>query len=687
MQRTLVVVLAGCLAAAPAWADQKVDEAVAKANDQLSKGKEPEAIKTMEKLVKSNPTTDAFLAMCRFQDRLGHLDEAVSACQTAVDSGQGAAKAEALAALSTLSLGMGPAKAAAALAEQAVQLAASASTLSALARAQARLEPTKALETADKAVAAGATADAHSARGVALLALGRNDDAAAAWRKGIELDARSSRAHAGLAATLVAAGKAAEAVTAARKAVELDPNSGMAHAVLGSALMAADPKAWNDAIAEAQDGAFKNPKSPEIHMVVAKIFEADGRFDQAASEYRKALELDPDFSPGRSALINAQFRKGDLDGALVEARKLAAAAPGSGEAQVLLGELLLRKNDYENAVAPLEKAAKLLPGSADAHYYLGRAYHFTGRAKEALAPYEKAVQLAPGNLDFRTTYGLILGQNGQYDKAADELRKVTATPGYKNTAGFTNLGFVYRSMEPPRNDESIAAYKKALELDAKNGQAALGLAWAYQNAKRYDDCIAACKQAIQLEATFAPVCNQTMAWAHFFKKDFKASREALDAAEKSGSGNDRLAAILERIEKAPAGTAVTEEALAEAEKAREQQRRLQAKLEQIEKDLKAAGPATRVRAVRELAAAAGGDATPTFAWMLYNDKSVDVRIAVAQTLGGIGPAARRACPQLEAIAKAEIIPNPGADRAEAELELKQGDLKRACQAAAAKVCR
>jgi len=683
----VVVALTGGLVAAPARADQKVDEAVAKANEQLQKGKLEDALKTMNKLVSGTPTSEAFLAMCRFQDRLGGIDEAVAACKKAVDAGQGAVRAEALGAASTLTLRTGSAKAAAAQAEQAVALAATASTLSALALAQARLDPAKALETADKALAAGATSEANAARGVALLSLGRNDDAIAAFRKAIELDARSVRGHAGLTAALVAAGKGAEAVTAGRKAVEVDPNAAEAHALLGSALMAADSKNWGDAIAEAQDGSFKNPKNPEIHMIVAKIFEADGRFDQAAAEYRKALELDPDFSPSRSALINAQFRKGDLDGALVEARKLAAAAPNSGDAQVLLGELLLRKNDYEAAVAPLEKAAKLLPGSAEAHYYLGRAYHFTGRAKEALAPYEKAVQLAPNNLDFRTTYGLILGQNGQYDKAAAELQKVVASPGYKNTAGFTNLGFVYRSMEPPRNDDAIAAYKKALELDAKNGQAALGLAWAYQNAKRYDESIAACKQAMQLDASFAPACNQTMAWAYFLKKDFKASREALDAAEKSGAGNDRLASILERIEKAPAGTALTEEALAEAEKAREQARRMQAKIEQIERDLKAAGAATRIRAVQELASVAGADATPTLAWMLYNDKSVDVRISVAQTLGSIGPGARRACPQIEALAKMELIPNPAADRAEAELELKQGDLKRACQLAAARVCR
>ncbi len=687
MLRMHAVVLAVSIAAT-AVADQKVDEALAKAMEQLQKGKQEDALKTMNKLVGGTPTTEAFLALGLFQERLGSLDEAAAAYQKAGNAGQGAAKAEALAALSTLTLRTGSAKSALGQAEQAVQIAATPNTLAAAARALARLDPPKALETADKAVAAGANAEAQAARGAALLALGRSEDAAAAFRKAVETDSRSQRGHIGLASALIAGGKGAEAVAAGRKAVEVDPNSAEAHATLGTALLAADPKAWNDAIAEAQDGAFKNPKNPEIHMAVGKIFEADGRYDQAAGSYRKALELDPDFSPARLALVKQLIPKGDLDGALAEARKLAAATPNSGEAQVLLGELLLRKNDNENAVAPLERAIKLLPGSSEAHYYMGRAYHFTGRAKEALAPYEKAVQLDPKNLDFRTTYGLILGQNGQFDKAAEELKRVVASPGYKNTAGFTNLGFVYRSMEPPRNDESIAAYKKALELDPKNGQAALGLAWSYQNSKRYDESIAACKQAMQIDASFAPACNQTMAWAYFFKKDFKASRDALNAAEKSGAGNERLEAVLDRIEKAgPLAAAATEEAIAEAEKAREEQRRLQNKLEQIDRDVRSGTAGTRARAVRELAQVAGGEAAPTLAWMLYNDKSTDVRIEVAHALGALGAAARRACPQLQAIANDPVIPNPMASKAEAEEELRRGDLQKACREAAAKACR
>ena len=687
MKRLLAIALAASLPAVPAaGADPKVDEAYAKAQDQLVKGKTEEAVKTMQKLVDSRPGPEAYSFQGLILERASTLDEAGAAYAKGADLGSGAPKAEAMAMHANYLLRTGPAKAAIARAEQAVQVAATPATLAALARAQARVDPTKALESADKAVAAGANADTHQARAVALLALGRNDDAAAAARKAIELDARSGRAHATLAAALVAAGKATEGLTSARKGVELDPNSAEAHAILGSAILASDPKLWNDAIGEAQDGAFKNPKNPEIQMIVGKVFEADGRFDQAAAAYRKALESDPEFSSARSVLINAQFRKGDLDGALTEAKKLAAAAPSSGDAQLLLGELLLRKNEFDAAVAPLQKAVQLLPGSANAHAYLARAYHSTGKVKEAVAEYAKAVQSDPSNADLRSNYGLALSQVGQDAQAVEELKKVVATPGYKNTAGYTNLGFVYRSIEPPRNEEAIAAYKKALELDPKNAQAALGLAWVYLNAKRYADSIAACKQAMQIDTGLSPACNQTMAWAYLSNKQFKEAREALTAADKAGAGNAKLDALLDRLEKAPAG-ADSEAALAEVDQARAAQARQQAQLEQIERDTRDPNPSNRIRGARTLVTKAGADGVPTLAWMLYNDKSVDVKIEVARALGSLGPAARKACPQLQAYANEDIIPDPGATGEALNAEMKRGDLKKACREAVAKACR
>lgn len=689
MKTMLSAVAAAALLTSPAFADVKLDEAFAKASDQAVKGKPEEAVKTMQKAVSQcGNCPEGNLLLGRLQEKVGNLDEA-GAAYTAAAGGAGPARAEGLAALADYELRTTAAKSALAHAQQAVEAQATPTTLAVLARVLARIDPPKALVTADQAIAAGATsAAAHHSRGAALLALGKTEEALAAFRKAAELDPKHARAVASIAAALTAQGKGLDAVAAARKAVELEPNSAEAHAILGAAILAQDPKLWGDAIAEAQDGAFKNSKNPEIQMIVAKIFEADGRYDQATGAYKNALQIDPGFTTGRVALVNALFRRGEIDAALTEAIKLAAEAPTSGEAQLKVGELLLRKENYAAAVAPLEKAVVLLPGSAEAHYYLGRAYQFTGKTKEALDPYRKAVEQAPANLDFRTTYGLLLGVNGQHEAGIAEIKKVVASPGYKSTAGYTNLGWLYRNVEPPKPEESVVAYKKALELDPKNAQAALGLGWAASYAKRHDEAIEAFQKANQLDPSLAGQVFKGVAWSYFFKKDFAKSREMLNKADKQGGGDARLDATLDRIELLlKEGKSADENVMQAAEKERAAAIALQNKLEAVQDQLKSANAGTRARATAELARIAGGDAVPILHWMLANDKDYEVRTSVASALGSIGPAARKAYPLLKAIGDEPVIPNPMGDKAEIDREQKELAFKKACRDAAAKIGR
>src|SRR4029077_11168479 len=73
--------LALCVAvASPARADTKLDEAVAKAEAQLAKGKEDEAIKILQKAASQAPRDpEPQLALARMLARLGKLDEAGAA--------------------------------------------------------------------------------------------------------------------------------------------------------------------------------------------------------------------------------------------------------------------------------------------------------------------------------------------------------------------------------------------------------------------------------------------------------------------------------------------------------------------------------------------------------------------------------------------------------------------------------
>jgi len=683
-KKMLAAVAAASMIAAPVLADKKLDDAVARAEQQLQRGHPEEGVKTLQRLNDQTPSAEAAVALARFQWKTGDAEGAAKNATKAVELSASAApnvRSEVLATVSGLTLRRGSGKEALSQAQEAVKAQETSAALAALARAQVRTQQgVAALQSAEKAVQAGASsATAQEAHGEALLAVGRNAEADAAFRKALQLDPKLADAQVGLSQALLAEKKHAEAVAEARKATESDPRSGEAFAALGTAILAENSKSWSDAIAQAQQGAFVSPTSPVVQVAVGKIFEAGGNFDQAVSSYRRALEADPGYAPARVALVQGQVRRGDVDAALPEVQKLAAEAPENGEAQLMLGRILAQKGDLVNAVGPLEKAAKALPNSAEAQALAGYAFLNTRQPDDALTAYKRAVELDRKNVDYRSNYGLLLGVAGKNDEAAAELKKVIATPGYNDVAAHANLGYVYRTMKPPRTEEAIAAYRKAMAIDPKNEQATLGLARSLFNANRFDEAIEMYRKTIQLEPKFAGEADLGIAWSYTFKKDLPQARATLAKAKSElAPGDPRVAQVAENIDKvekgqqADAAAAVAAQATTEVAPG--------PSVNSLGGTLQRGGPSARRAAARDLARF-GGDAVQHLLYAAVNDKDWDVREAAIQSLGQIGPPARAAVPQLQAIARANPFECTVCERKQMEDQARYEDLRRAARAA------
>jgi superkiller protein 3 len=674
----IVLLIAACgLLAAPLRADKRVDDAVAKAEDQLQKGKFDEALKTVQKLV-SQPSPEAYTAAARLQVRMGKVEEAAASAAKAVELAGSATpdvKAAALATLSQMDLLRGTGKDALANAHKAVEAAATPVALAALARAQVRVQDAAgAMVTADKAVAAGASsAEANESLGQALLASGKAPEAQAAFAKALTQAPNLTAARIGVARSLIAQNKAAEAVAEARKATEESPNDGDAFATLGLALLAQGN--WTDAIAAAQEGKFKNERNVVVLAAVGKIFEdpKGGNLQQATAAYQAAAAIDPDYAPARIPVCTALERQQKYDEALEACRKLGP----SPEVQLIVGRILLRKQNYVEAVAPLKIAAEAMPSNGEVWAMYGTALVQTKQADEAMEAYKKAVALAPTNVDYRTTYGLVLAMNDKQAEAIAELEKVTSTPGYKNTNGFTNLGYAYRTADPPQGEKAVAAYQKALELDPKNAQAALGLGWAASFAHKYDEAIAAFGKAIQLEAKMKAEALNGTAWAHYFKKDMPQAKAVAAQAKESGRNVDGLLKAIDNFEKMgeAAAQAEAQKAFQANQKGSEEggcgdlARRLQK------------GP-DRAGAARDMAKC-GKAAVEHLIYAVYNDKEFAVRTAAVQSLGAIGD--RSVCTNLKNLAANNPYEKTIMTPEEQRLFVAYEDLRKALRAAVAKI--
>lgn len=686
--RMLYALAALVLAIPAAAADKKVDDAVAKAESQIAKGRTDEAEKTMEKLVQQVPTAEAHAERARIQMRLGNMDGAgVSAAEALklTASAPPDAKARALSTVAVVDLERGSGKDAVTHAHEAATLAASPENLAVLARAQARVGDPAAVETAQKAMDAGAqNAAAHEAMGHALLATQRGDEAAASFRKAMSLDVKRSSARVGLASALLATGKAAEAVTEARKASEEDPRSGEAFAVLGTAIMAAAADkdretAWGDAIAQAQQGAFLSPRNPVVLYAVGKLFEAGGNLDQAGKTYRTALQADPGYAPAQLALLEIESRKGDVASAIPRVQELLKQQPQNTALQFMLGKLLARRGDWAEAIDPLQKAAGGMANVAEVHALLGTAYQFAGKSTEALDAYKKATQLAPGNLDYQTTYALLLGLNNQHEAGIAVLKKVTGSPGYKDSAGWVNLGWLYRDVDPPKPGESIAAYRKGLELDPKNPQAALGLAWAALVGKQYDDAISAFNRSMELDKANAIQAYNGIGWSYYFKRDMAQAKAALVKAEAAGRGDARLATSIKNFEL----RGEQEIARAQQELERAQREREGSDVDSIGSKLMSGGAGAQAAAVR-----LGGMGKPAVKYLLYaavSGRNWGVRQASIASLGNVGAPARESCGQLQAIARANPYEQTMMDAKQQEDWVRYEDLRSAARSAMKKI--
>jgi tetratricopeptide (TPR) repeat protein len=689
MKRIPAALAALAFLAAVAAAQTKLEQAIAKANDQLLKGKPEEAVKTLTKAAEQ-AGAEGQVALAQLQERIGNLDAAGAAYNQAKATATGPGRADVLAAAAEFTLRTGSGKDGLAAAKAAVEAGTTPASLAAQARALVRSEDgPNALVAADKAVAAGpGSAIAHVARGEALIALGRNAEAETALRRAVELDPKSALAYSRLSLAQLRLGRAADALAAARKATEVDDKYGEGFAALGAAILAENPKSWSEAIAQAQQGAFLDPGNPMVQAAVGKVFESNGQLEQASSAYRRALQTDGGFAPARLALIQAELNRGNRDAALAEAKKVAAEMPASPEIHLLIGEMTVRKGDFAEALAYLEKAMKGLPGNPDGWALLGRSYHAVRRYDEAAAAYKKAVELAPLNVNYRTTYGLILGQAGELEAGLAELQKVTSTPGYKDAVGWVNLGWIYRNMNKPV--ESIAAYQKALELDPKQEQAALGLGWAYQYTKEYDKAIAAYNQAIQIDPKDASAdASLGIAWCYFFKREVPEAKRYADQAAAAGRSVTQLKENIDKLEKAKAAGAILDKEAMEKMQAEQQAwEERNRRIESANNALRSRNAETRARAARDIAGLAGPDAVPALVVLMQADPNYDVRIAATQALGALGPAARSAMPNIDGMLRQPPYEPPiNATAEQLEAQMKDGDYRRALRDAKARIAR
>lgn len=341
------------------------------------------------------------------------------------------------------------------------------------------------------------------------------------YRQAIEADPTSEYLTASLAELYARTGRIRDAVLEAQDILKKDPNNLEAHKLLGRIYLRSlgDEPGTNGsesvlklAIEQYEEIIKLEPDSVDDHLLLGRLYGRNNDLQKAESEFKTALNLQPDSEEAVTALAFLYTSEGDS----ARAAEVLSKVPDSSRSAKLysvLGYTYEQQKDYKKAIDAYRKAIALDRDNLDAirglaqnlmndgqtdaaleqykiiadanpedpqtHLRIAEIYRKQGKFDLALDNLKQAQAAVPDSLEVPYNMAAIYQAQGRYDEAAQllqDLVKKSEKPDGKyskdeqnNRAVFLErLGSVYR--ENNNNQQAIEAFRKMLTLGDDNAE-------------------------------------------------------------------------------------------------------------------------------------------------------------------------------------------------------------------------
>jgi tetratricopeptide (TPR) repeat protein len=269
------------------------------------------------------------------------------------------------------------------------------------------------------------------------LELDRLEDAHSNYATALQKDANSPAAHYGLGQVALSQRKYAEAVDHFEKALALAPDANRIHYALAMAyrglrnaekaklhlaqqgpvgVRVADP--LMDRLVQLVEGA-------RVHLIRGKLALEAKRYEEAAAEFRKAIEARPDSVPAHVNLGAALTQLRDLSGAAEEFSKAVAIDPNNANAHYNLAVLLANEKQHQQAILHLQAVSTINPNDLGAQFFLAQQLLHAKRPDEALK-LAQSLYSTTRSLQHGALVASALAELGRCAEAADWQRKLIA---------------------------------------------------------------------------------------------------------------------------------------------------------------------------------------------------------------------------------------------------------------------
>lgn len=369
-------------------------------------------------------------------------------------------------------------------------------------------------------------AEEHFKRGVGYFETRLIDKAIAEFKKALHLfkeDQKQMKAetYVTLANAYNRKGMHKAALTACKKAMEIDPNLANAHYNLGFAYR----EEGNDELAKQefalydellkQEGEYieipEKPTSEDIdkYITLGDNYFKEGKFDEAITEYKKALEIKPrDDILNKLGQAHQQKRlagKSEEQSAKIDtftSKKTLDEMPGlERERDLSIEELYDRGISYydkgmiDKAIEEFKEVLELDPDDIETHYHLGNAYADKEMFDEAISIYKKVIEK---NLEFIDAYLSLSTLYLDMDMVDEAISLCNQAISANSDDSFLcfHLGEAYVRNE--QYEEAITAFNKAISINPMDPETQYRLAESYYETKQYDLALKHATQAEEL---------------------------------------------------------------------------------------------------------------------------------------------------------------------------------------------
>jgi tetratricopeptide (TPR) repeat protein len=265
-----------------------------------------------------------------------------------------------------------------------------------------------------------ATASFNS--GLASFDLGDNLQARAMFIKAIEQDPKLAIAYVFKATTDVGAKEFADDLNKAKENLGSAGEWEKLYCDYVSTFLTSD---WNKRLEISQKMATSFPKAARAQVDLGNTYLNGSQDDKARAAYAKAIELDPNWAGGYSALVNSYLFSDPKDFKKAEenALKVVSLAPKSPAAEIALGDCYRAENDLQKARDAYAKAIELNPNDPAAYYKKGHANSFLGNYDEARQNY------MDGSKHDEALFGYVASTGNSYLYAGDAKQAITYLMG------------------------------------------------------------------------------------------------------------------------------------------------------------------------------------------------------------------------------------------------------------------